>query len=814
MSSIPFRSRRSLNTNQSVISNDSCAHDKNISSPSLINAKDSDGIMVQENPQKSNLLENNSSLFVKLLPSSVNPEKLAEEWIESYLSNSKNGTTDFIQLLISGSGCQAKISNNDLFSVSFDTILLNLAESFSSCVHPLVNGTKAYRYFNVNMKKFLYSVFEKIRHQVLSDGLFLSKLVNCLLPMCSSSIRPFRYTGTFVAMKLQSALLQMELSINQIINDLQVQCSGRLGLRSSSSASFCKDQINNQTKSIRIISKLEEELLIEVFDHRSRDVASNIRQLCLEELGHWLNINPQKFSQKKFIKYFVDFLHDKTNDTTLHCLRMLASLIDANNLDIVVSVFSTCKSRVHQLICDKDSSISSEIIRICSDMLRLGKDVVGESKFIHYCLFAYDSKRAYAAGQFFIVDLIRRATLLEIVRDDCNYLKLCTVRFFELGIQNHATYFIDSMFNYHSMFTNFDAMIDLLLCDNVWTDLSLLIDNIHEEELQLLLIHIITCSIHQAVTGNTPSGRTIQQSSQKNSKLTEDLRDQFTKAFTKHISEIMTTYLCEESKVVELLSLIPLMNVNEFQSYIEEHQFNIVIDKCKTLAERTINSEALSKVSAALEWLSNSHLKHCDNTNAVVNNVLDELTVEFNHYFKLMKTDDKDCNDENVRQSCAVALMKITIFNRNHAYMKYDFWRKLITLMKSNSNITILTYSIELSILRMFWMAHICTDTMNSTSIDENTINFCSKLLACSKQLSYGAICKLMCWLNAGLNGDRFAKIALFDISGQANSPVVKLMEFAENTILSEIVVYSSANKEYRNVWLTISIKSNADYVH
>ncbi|KAI0987221.1 hypothetical protein GJ496_010705 [Pomphorhynchus laevis] len=611
-------------------------------------------------------------------------------------------------------------------------------------------------------------------------------------------------------MKLQSALFQIEISINKIISDMDVKHRRNSGSTSSFDQPVCHTSVNELTNSKRLINKYERNLLTNVFDDRARDVVGNIRQLCLEELGHWFTINLDKFSKKKFFIYLGDFLYDKSNDNILQCLKVLSSFLKSNYSNVVLSVMSICKIRVQQLICHKDAAIASDIINICSEMLRRGKNVVEESKFIHYSLFAMDSKRAYAAGQFFIIELLQRAELLNMNSNDCNYLKLCATQFCQLGINDYIAYFVDSIFSYHPMFTNLNAMMELVLHgSSCWNDATWIQGLFEEHDLHLSLMRIITCSIHRAVTGNSPGERNNQQINsttfpQNRVKSTVDICNQFTRFFTSSISEIMSKYLSEDRQIGELLTLIPLMNASEFQECITLDQFNLVLDKCIDLSTSSGNLEVLSKVSAALEWFSNSQIKHCDHATAAVNNFMDVLTVDFSRYLKLMKAGEFSSND-NVQQYFTGALIKITIFHRNHNYTKYAFWRKLIRLMETNSNIEILTYCLELSKLRIFWAVRTCANLINFDSDNENTKMCCSRIFDRAKQLcvvcfqlmanypneticllAYTTICQMLCCFNAELDGNGTSKIALFDIRIRANSPVMNLIEYTEKAILSD----------------------------
>lgn len=52
-----------------------------------------------------------------------------------------------------------------------------------------------------------------------------------------------------------------------------------------------------------------------VFVHRYRDQLSEIRAICIEELGIWIKLDPEYFLTDKCLKYLGWTLHDKVSNT-------------------------------------------------------------------------------------------------------------------------------------------------------------------------------------------------------------------------------------------------------------------------------------------------------------------------------------------------------------------------------------------------------------------------------------------------------------------------------------------------------------------
>ncbi|XP_063033282.1 putative STAG3-like protein 2 [Melospiza melodia melodia] len=63
-----------------------------------------------------------------------------------------------------------------------------------------------------------------------------------------------------------------------------------------------------------------------IFVHRYRDVAPEIRGICMEELGVWVRKLPSSFLSGSHLKYLGWTLHDEHGEVQLRCVRALQGI--------------------------------------------------------------------------------------------------------------------------------------------------------------------------------------------------------------------------------------------------------------------------------------------------------------------------------------------------------------------------------------------------------------------------------------------------------------------------------------------------------
>ncbi|KAF6127480.1 stromal antigen 3 [Phyllostomus discolor] len=89
-----------------------------------------------------------------------------------------------------------------------------------------------------------------------------------------------------------------------------------------------------------------------VFVHRYRDVLPEIRAICIEEIGSWMQSYSASFLTDSYLKYIGWTLHDKHREVRLKCLKALKELYSNRDLIVRLELFtSRFKVKLGQYSC-------------------------------------------------------------------------------------------------------------------------------------------------------------------------------------------------------------------------------------------------------------------------------------------------------------------------------------------------------------------------------------------------------------------------------------------------------------------------------
>ena len=107
-----------------------------------------------------------------------------------------------------------------------------------------------------------------------------------------------------------------------------------------------------------------------VFVHRYRDVCSDIRCVCINEIGEWMKRCPSKFLDDTFLKYIGWTLYDRVGECRSKCLQVLQPLYDKDDLNQRLELFtSRFKTRIVEMCLDKEYEVSVCAIKLLTKII-------------------------------------------------------------------------------------------------------------------------------------------------------------------------------------------------------------------------------------------------------------------------------------------------------------------------------------------------------------------------------------------------------------------------------------------------------------
>ncbi|XP_054415099.1 tripartite motif-containing protein 74 isoform X6 [Pongo abelii] len=140
-----------------------------------------------------------------------------------------------------------------------------------------------------------------------------------------------------------------------------------------------------------------------VFVYRCRDVLPEIRAICIEEIGCWMQSYSISFLTDSYLKYIGWTLHDKHREVLLKCMKALKGLYGNRDLTARLELFTSCfKDWMVSVVMDREYDVAVEAIRLLILILKNMEGVLTDAdcESIYPVVHASNRGLAAAAGEF------------------------------------------------------------------------------------------------------------------------------------------------------------------------------------------------------------------------------------------------------------------------------------------------------------------------------------------------------------------------------------------------------------------------------
>jgi cohesin complex subunit SA-1/2 len=195
-----------------------------------------------------------------------------------------------------------------------------------------------------------------------------------------------------------------------------------------------------------------------VFIHRYRDICSDIRCVCINEIGEWMKKCPTKFLDDTFLKYIGWTLYDRVGECRLKCLLSLQPLYEQNDLQTRLELFtSRFKNRIVEMSLDKEHEVSVNAIRLLTCIVSQNDAALEDKDCENIYELVYHTNRqiAQAAGEFLNKKLFAKIEnpQIEFKRgkkqsENTAFIQLLVQFLIESELHDHPTYLV-CHFHFH-----------------------------------------------------------------------------------------------------------------------------------------------------------------------------------------------------------------------------------------------------------------------------------------------------------------------------------------------------------------------------
>nr|XP_040031246.1 cohesin subunit SA-1 isoform X3 [Gasterosteus aculeatus aculeatus] len=334
---------------------------------------------------------------------------VVDEWLDSYKQSREAGLLVLINFLVRSCGCKGVVSREMLDSMQNAEIIGKLTKEFNedSVNYPLCTPGPQLKHFKAGLCEFVRVLVRLCQHSLIYDEYLFPLLLALLTGLSDSQVRAFRHTSTLIAMKVMTGLVEVavvvsvQLQTTQRQHDLENskgphdQAPGRL---EELQATVCELRENREELSCMMNATFRG-----VFVHRYRDQLSDIRATCIEELGMWLQKDPEDFLNDGCIKYLGWTLYDKQSPVRLRCVRALQALYQEKEFIGRLELFtSRFKERMLSMVLDKDPEVAVEVVNLLLLLQQNTEEGLTEEEcgHIYPLVYALNPALASAAGVF------------------------------------------------------------------------------------------------------------------------------------------------------------------------------------------------------------------------------------------------------------------------------------------------------------------------------------------------------------------------------------------------------------------------------
>ncbi|MEE6470548.1 hypothetical protein FKM82_009001 [Ascaphus truei] len=517
--------------------------------------------------------------------------------------------------------------------------------------YPLIKPGPYWKKFRANFCEFTAVLVQQCQYSVIYDGYLLDTIISLLLGLADSCVRAFRHTSTLSAMKLLTALVRVILNLDISIDNSQRLYQVEKTRPAAKRTTYRLEQLEQKRKELQQkhheIEDMMNALFKGTFVQRYRDVVSEIRALCIEEIGTWMKMYPQTYLNDSCLKYIGWMLYDKIPEVRLKSLMALHGLYDKKDLVSKMDLF-TCrfKDRIVSMTLDRDHDVTVQAMRLLVNMSQHCEDVftTEDCDILYQFVYATHRPLAAAAGEFLYKRLLNPQVAgaeINVQRTMGTELKssqLTTLLTFfcESELHDHLTYLVDSLWDCTPSFLkDWQCMSSTLLQDTTEEDGAL---NATKE---CLLIELILASVRQAVEGHPPVARGTARKvlSAKEKKVQVEDCTRITEHFAGTLPVLLVKYSLDPVNVTNLLQIVQYFDMEVYAARCMDNHLDALLKQLRHIVVHHSDTEVLEACSKAYcslgkeelashLWVSLSKRQLIDQLVDTFNQMLDDILQE------------------------------------------------------------------------------------------------------------------------------------------------------------------------------------------
>nr|KAF6442460.1 stromal antigen 3 [Rousettus aegyptiacus] len=653
-----------------------------------------------------------SDLFDAVRAAKSDMQSLVDEWLESYKQDQDAGFLELINFFIRSCGCKGTVTPEMFKKMSNSEIIRHLTEQFNedSGDYPLTAPGPSWKKFQGSFCEFVRTLVYQCQYSLLYDGFPMDNLISLLTGLSDSQVRAFRHTSTLAAMKLMTSLVRvaLQLSLHKDNNQRQYEAE-----RNKGPEQRAPERLESLLEKRKELQEHQEEiegmmnaLFRGVFVHRYRDVLPEIRAICIEEIGSWMQNYSTSFLTDSYLKYIGWTLHDKHREVRLKCLKALKGLYSNRDLTARLELFtSRFKDRMVSMVMDREYDVAVEAVRLLILILKNMEGVLTDAdcESIYPVVYASNRALASAAGEFLYWKLFypecetRTVGEKERRRSPCaqkTFFHLLLSFFVESELHNHAAYLVDSLWDCAgSQLKDWESLTSLLLEKD---------QNLGDVQ-ESTLIEILVSSIRQASEGHPPVGRVTGRKglTPKERKIQADDKVKL----TEHLIPLLPQLLAK---------LLNYFDLNIYCTRRLEKHLELFLQQLQEVVVKHAEPVVLEAGAHALYLLCNPEFTFFSRVDFARSQLVDLLTDRFQQ--ELEELLQSSFLDEDEVYSLTATLKRLSAFYNAHDLTRWELYEPCYRLLRKAVDTGEIPHQVILPALTLVYFSILWTLTHLSGS--------------------------------------------------------------------------------------------------
>ncbi|KAM5228617.1 cohesin subunit SA-3 [Ctenodactylus gundi] len=645
---------------------------------------------VRRNGQKESEPPANE-LFEAVKTGKSDMQSLVDEWLHSYKKDEEAGFLELINFFVRSCGCKGTVTPKMLKEMSNSDIIRHLTQQFNedSGDYPLTAPGQSWKKFQGSFCEFVKTLVYQCQYSFLYSGFPMDSLISLLTGLSDSQVRAFRHTSTLAAMKLMTSLVgvALQLSLHKDNSQRQYEAERNKGPEQRS-----PERLENLLEKRKELQEHEQEIeglmnaiFRGVFVHRYRDVIPEIRAICIEEIGCWIQSYSTSFLNDSYLKYIGWTLHDKHREVRLKCLKALQGLYINQELTPRLELFTNrFKDRVVSMVLDKEWDVAVEAVRLLILILKNMEGVLtnADCESIYPVVYASNRALAAAAGEFLYWKLFYPECEIRAVgkRDrhrspqaPRTFFHLLLSFFVESELHEHAAYLVDSLWDCAGpQLKDWESLTSLLL------EKDQNLDNVQENT----LIEVLVSSARQAVEGQPPVGRITGRKglTAKERRLQADDKAKLTEHLIPLLPQLLAKFSADAEKVAPLLQLLNYFDLSTYCTWRLEKHLEMFLQQLQEVVVKHTQPAVLEAGAHALYLLCKPEFTFFSRVDFARSQLVDLLTDRFKQELEgLLQTSFLDENDV---YSLTATLKRLSAVYNAHDLTRWELYEPCYRLLR------------------------------------------------------------------------------------------------------------------------------------